>query len=85
MKKIIAVILAVAIMSLATGCGSDMVINGKNHSTYGLINADQEKDPAVKYKVIVGNVVWGIILLETIVAPVYFFGFSLYEPVGPKS
>ena len=84
MKRIIAVILAIAIMSLA-GCGSDMVINGKNHSTYGLINADQEKDPAVKYRVVVGNVVWGIILFETIIAPVYFFGFSLYEPVGPKS
>lgn len=83
MKKIIAAILAVAILSLAA-CGNEMVINGKNHSTYGLINKDQEKDPTVQYRVIVGNVFWGIVLVETIFAPVYFFGFSLYEPVGLK-
>jgi hypothetical protein len=35
----------------------------------------------VQYKTVVGNVIWGIILVETIIAPIYFFGFSLYEPV----
>ena len=83
MKKIIATILVIATLALSA-CGNDMVINGRNHSTYGLINADQEKDPNVKYKVIVGNVIWGIILVETIFVPVIMFGFALYEPVGAK-
>ena len=84
MKKIVAMILVLATLCLAA-CGNDMVINGKKHSTYGLFNADEEKDPNVKYHVIIGNVFWGIVLFETIAAPVYFFGFSLYEPVGLKS
>jgi hypothetical protein len=82
-KKTIAMILVIVTLCLSA-CGNDMVINGKRHSTYGLLNADQEKDPNVKYRVIVGNVVWGIIGFETIIIPIYFFGFSLYEPVGPK-
>ena len=41
-------------------------------------------DTNIKYEVIWGNLVLGILLCETIVAPVYFFGFSLFEPVGEK-
>ena len=82
MKNIIAVLL-VSIFLFA--CGNDMVVNGKKHTTYGFINKEQVKDPAVEYRVIVGNVIWGIIFVETIFAPVYFFGFSLYEPVGVKT
>jgi len=63
------------------GCGSDKVINGKLYETYGLINRDNVKSSNVKYKVIVGNVIWGILLCETIIAPIYFFGFSIQEPV----
>ena len=33
---------------------------------------------------IVGNVVWSVLLVETVIAPIYFLGFSLFEPVGPK-
>jgi len=83
MKRIIATLLIVATLGL-TACGNDMVIGGKNYSTYGLINADQEKDPNIKYKVIVGNIIWSVILIETIAAPVYFLGFSLYQPIGSK-
>lgn len=83
MKRIIASVLVLATLCLAA-CGNDMVINGKKHSTYGLLNAEEERDPNVKYHVIAGNVIWGILLFETIIAPVYFFGFSLYEPVGLK-
>jgi hypothetical protein len=62
-------------------CGDSKVIDGVKYETYGFINKDEIKDPKIKYQVITGNVVWGIILCETIVAPVYFFGFSLHEPV----
>jgi ABC-type oligopeptide transport system substrate-binding subunit len=81
MKRFFIVLLAVALLF---GCGSSKEINGKECETYGFINKDQVYDPDIRYKVITGNVVWGIILAETIVAPVYFFGFSLYEPVEAK-
>jgi len=67
-----------------TGCGDVKSINGKVYDTYGLLNINKKKNPDIEYKVIIGNVVWGCILVETIIAPVYFFGFSLYEPVGRK-
>jgi hypothetical protein len=67
---------------LLLGCGSNAVLNGKEYETYGLFNKEEVRSPNVKYNLIVGNVVWGIILAETIIAPVYFFGFSIYEPVA---
>lgn len=68
---------------LLAACGNDRMINGKLHETYGFINKDQSKDPNVTYRIITGNVIWGVVLVETLVMPLYFFGFSLYEPVDP--
>lgn len=81
MKNIIAALLLVI---LSTGCGDDMTINGVEYETKGLITKD-EKDPCVQYKVIVGNVIWGTVLVATVWAPVYFWGFSVYEPTGQKN
>lgn len=81
MKKITATILAICMMFMMVGCGSSKIINGKEKETYGIFNKEEVRDPTVKYSLIIGNVVWGIILVETIIAPVYFFGFSIYEPV----
>ena len=39
-----------------------------------------EKNPDVKYNVSVGNVVWSVLLAETIVAPVVLTGWYLFEP-----
>jgi hypothetical protein len=83
-KKIIATLMVIALLSFSAGCGEDKKINGVWYETYGLINKHEVKDSNIRYRTIVGNVVWGIILVETLVAPVYFFGFSMYEPVGPK-
>ena len=84
-----AVLLMVALLA---GCGNPLVVNGKNRGTIGLVNmivADssimEPKYPDVQYRIIWGNVVWGVILSETVVFPVYFFGFSMFEPVGPKT
>lgn len=66
------------------GCGDPKTINGVRYNTYGFINADSEKSSQVEYRVIYGNVIWSIILCNTIVAPVYFLGFDLYEPIGLK-
>lgn len=88
MKKL-AILLCAALLLM--GCGSDKVINGKDVKTVGIISTIVDdatlfdvKQPDIQYKVIWGNVIWGCILIETVVAPIYFFGFSMFEPVGPK-
>ena len=78
MKKLCIVILL--IMSL-TACGSEKTINGITFDTQGIFTIDK-MNPKIEYKLIIGNFVWGLILFETIVAPIYFFGFSLFEPIG---
>lgn len=67
-----------------SGCARPKVIGGVEYRPYGLMNADQRKNSRVEYDVVWGNVVWACILSETLIAPIYFFGFSLFEPVGPK-
>ena len=73
------------------GCGKDMIVNGKDRKTIGLINlvvndssVMEPKYGDVQYRVIWGNVVWGTLLFATVLAPVYFFGFSMFEPIGPR-
>jgi hypothetical protein len=75
----------VLMVFMLSACGSNKTIDNVEYSTYGLLNQDDNKNPNIKYEVIWGNVVWGFFLCETIVAPIYFFGFSLFEPVGKKT
>ncbi len=84
MKKVISIMLVLAMLVVFTGCGDNKVIGKTEYGTYGLFNQGDQKNPDVKYRLIIGNVVWSIILVETIVAPIYFLGFSLYEPIGAK-
>ncbi len=87
MKKItnyITVLLVATIMFVTTGCGQPKVINGVKYETYGLLNESTSKNENIEYKLSVGNVVWSILLCETVVMPVYFIGFSIYNPVGVK-
>lgn len=85
MKKMVSVCLILAIISSAfVGCGNIKAIDGNLYDTYGILNESDMKNPDVEYRLIIGNVVWGILLVETLIAPVYFFGFSLYEPVCKK-
>ena len=71
------------ILSLS-GCGDVKTIDGLTYDTYGLINESEKRNPDIEYELIIGNIVWSCILVETIVAPIYFIGFSMYEPVGKK-
>jgi len=81
MKKTIA---ALVIASMLAGCGHPATIQGKEYPTYGFLNADMHKSEKICYEISVGNVVWSIILSETLIAPVYFVGWSIFNPVGPK-
>lgn len=79
MKKIIALICVLFLLSGLVGCATEKNVDGKYCGTYGLFNVEN-KCEGVPYRTVVGNIFWGIVLVETIVAPIYFFGFSLYEP-----
>lgn len=84
MKKIlIATMLSLSIM--LASCGKPMVYEGKEYPTYGFLNSNSYKSENMCYEVSVGNVVWSVILASTIVMPTYFVGFSIFNPVGPKS
>lgn len=65
---------------LFINCADSKIINGKDYDTYGLISKDEVKDKCIKYRLVTGNIVWGILLSETVIAPLYFFGWSLWEP-----
>ena len=85
--KSISILLVVLMLSglFLTGCGQDKRIGKHTYTTYGLLNQSDKKNPNVDYDLIIGNLVWGCLLFGTIAAPVYFFGFSLFEPVRKKN
>lgn len=83
MKKI-TICVIICICLFINGCGNPKIINGTYHETFGLFNKEEVKDPYVHYDIICGNVIWGCLLFETIIAPIYFFGFSMWEPICEK-
>lgn len=73
-------------LTLLTGCADNKNLplydNGamKQVETYGLFNEGNLRQDCVNYSVSLGNVVLGVLFSYTVIAPIYFFGFSLYEP-----
>ena len=59
-------------------------INGSYHEPVGIFTLNQ-RDPDVCYEVVVGNVIWSIVLVETIVAPIYLVGWQILEPVPDEN
>lgn len=82
MKKLIAV--AITLSIALSGCGQSLYTSKGEYPTYGLFNESTDRSKELCYKISVGNIVWSIILIETIVFPIYFVGFSLYNPVRMK-
>lgn len=77
---------AIAVVALVlAGCADNKKICGKEYETYGLLNKDEYRDEGITYHLSVGNVIWSAVLVETIIAPIYFLGLSLYEPAEPKT
>ena len=78
MKNLIALML----LSLAlVGCAESKSINNKVIPPYGLFNEQAEKVPGVVYEISAPNIIVAIIFCETIVVPVYIFGWNMYQPV----
>jgi hypothetical protein len=82
MKRSIKLITLVIAISICTACSSNMIIDGKKYEPYGLINEKDVRSNDIKYEPCWGNIIWGSILIETIVGPIYFFGFDMFQPVG---
>lgn len=84
MKKLLSIFLILTFCSFIFGCGNPKTINEFTYDTYGLFNETDKKNEKIEYRIIIGNIVWSVILVETIIAPIYFLGFSLFEPIGLK-
>lgn len=84
MKKLLVFLLILTILTVTISCGQSKDINGITYDTYGLLTTEKE-DYNIRYKVIWGNVFWGVVLFETIISPIYFFGFSIFEPVEKRN
>lgn len=70
-----------ALAAMLVGCGGD-VVNGVTYDSYGIVNEQSQKNPNINYEISVGSVIWGIILCETIVVPIYIIGWDLMTPVS---
>lgn len=71
-----------AIALTLAACGRPQTINGVTYRGYGLANYSERHNPKVHYRPIMGNIIWGVILCETLIAPIYFIGWSIMEPDG---
>ena len=76
---------------LSFGCGKEKVIEGRTYKPIGVVNIIvddssllEPKYKNIQYGICWGNIIWGIILSETLIAPIYFFGFSMFNPVNKK-
>lgn len=96
-KKFVSVLMLLVMAITLSGCGDTKTIVTPvsyekgvvqqvpiTYDTYGLFNKEDKRNPNVEYRIIIGNIVWSVILVETIIAPFYFWGFSMWEPVGLK-
>ena len=88
MKRLRAVVLLMVVgLTVLTSCADDkeFVIDGKKITVepYGWFDMDAKHD-SIHYEVNTGNVIWSVILSETVIAPVLITGDQLWEPVSKK-
>jgi len=77
--------LTLAAAALLSACGADeKTIDGVTYGTYGIANEGEMRNPNIRYELSGWSIFWSIVLVETIIGPVYFIGWDLYEPVGKK-
>lgn len=82
MKKILACLVGFSLM--LSGCGTSIKTDHITYETYGLLNSEKFKHDDMCYSASVGSVILGVLLIETVVAPIYIFGFDVMEPTHIK-
>lgn len=75
MKKMIAIMLCVFMMA---GCAKDVRVHGEMAKSYGLFNKER-RNPNANYSLSAGSILVAIIFSETVIIPIYVFGWNLYE------
>lgn len=88
MKNLILIIgVLTVLMTSSCADSKDFIINGKTVivEPYGWADSQTVKNDSVIYEASTGNIVWSVLLCQTIVAPVIFTGWYLYEPVALKN
>ena len=81
--KLVVVSLMLAVM--LAGCGNSLKgQDGKIYECYGIIDKDDVKDPNIRYKLVTDNIIWDVILVETVVVPIWLLGFQTHCPVEAK-
>lgn len=83
MKKLAVLIVLLAVV--LSGCARPLTVDDVTYPTYGVFNEQTNKSKNVCYQVSGGNVFWAIILVETLIFPIYFVGWDLWEPVRKKT
>lgn len=80
--KTIAITMVLALLTM--GCAESKVLEGVEYDSIGLLNT-RNKSADVCYEVVLGNALWSALLVQTVVMPVYFIGWSIFEPVDLKA
>lgn len=72
------------IVFFLTSCADSKIFKIDNKNVvvepYGWFDLEGKND-SIQYKVNTGNVVWSVILSETVIAPIVITGTALWEPV----
>lgn len=80
MKNILFLLIIITLSS----CADSKVINHRLYEPYGWVDYQAVKSEDIIYKANVGNIVWSILLSETIIVPIWLTGWQLYEPIEAK-
>ena len=85
MKKILVIIISCCLLFASCANSKTFTIDDKYVTVqpYGWMNKS-EKNENVNYRICTGNIVWSVILSETIIAPILLTGLGLYEPESVK-
>jgi len=88
MKKLLAISILIAFLGMmSTSCADekDFIIDGKEVTIepYGWFDLEAKNDSIV-YKVNTVNIIWSVLLIETVVGPILITGDQLFEPVRKK-
>jgi hypothetical protein len=84
MKTLHKILIIMAIALSLASCGGKS-INGKFYEGYGIADEEAFKNPNVVYAISAESVIWGILLCQTIVIPIYIVGWDLWKPVRLKT
>jgi hypothetical protein len=83
--RLISLLLIVSLLFI--GCGQSQIINGVKRNPVGIISMNTDLGSysnKIHYEPCWGNIIWGAILFETVIAPIYFYGFSMFNPIDMK-